>query len=159
MEVRLQRFWIWVKDFCTPANVYRFFRTSAKRYRSGRIAISVRQQVYRRRQFFKKEYWHGVVHVSIQVVGVRLVFKLEDAGSVKGKVLYATEEYALRRNGDYVHLLRHLAFMRDMCDLTELEEELLLDFKEKVMTMWPPRSNLDIQVCIHGTQNHRDGIS
>ena len=159
MEVRLKRLWMWIKDFCTPATVYRFSRINRKRYKSGRIAISVLQKVYRRRQFFKKEYWYGVVHVSIQVVGVRLVFHLEGAGSVKGKVLYATEEYALRRDGDYVHLLRHLLFMRDMCDLTELEKELLLDFKDKVTTMWPPRSNLDIQVCIHGTQNHRDGIS
>lgn len=155
----MKRLWVWIKDFCTRATVYRFLRTSAKRYKSGRIAISVSQQVYRRRQFFKKEYWHGVVHVSIQVVGVRLVFRLEDVGSVKGKVLYATEEYALRRDGDYVHLLRHLLFMRDMCDLTDLEKELLLDFKEKVMKMWPPRSNLDIQVCIHATQDYRDRLS
>ena len=159
MEVRLKRLWIWIKDFFSPADVYRFFRKSSKRYRAGRIAISARQQVYRRRHLFRKEYWYGVVHVSIRVVGVRLVFQIEDVGEVTGKVLYATEEYPLRRDADYVHLLRHLVFMRDMCDLTDIEKELLLDFKEKVMTMWPPSSNLDIQVCIHGTQDHCDGIS
>jgi len=154
MEVRMKRLWVWMKGLFPFSTGYRFLRKTVKSYKKERVAIRIEQRVYRRRRLLRHDYWHGTVHIVMRVVGVRLVYRLDVTDEpFLGMVLSATEEYSLRRDADYVCLLRHLLFMQDACDLSEAEKEFLRNFKVLVMAMWPPRSNLDIRDCIYGAEN------
>jgi hypothetical protein len=95
----------------------------------------------------------------MQVMGVRLIYRIPGNGEVLGKALFASENYALRRDADYVFLLRHLLFLLDTCNLTVEEQMFLKSVKEVFMEMWPPCSNLDINVCVYDTKNNSDRIS
>ena len=156
----MKRLWVWMKGLFSFSTGYRFLRQTVKSYKKERVAIRIEQRVYRRRRLLRHDYWYGTVHIVMRVVGIRLVFRLDIAEEpLLGRVLEATEEYSLRRDADYVCLLRHLLFMQDVCDLSEAEKEFLRNFKVLVMAMWPPRSNLDIRDCIHDTENACDGLS
>jgi len=156
----MKRLWMWIKGLFPSSTGYRFLRHSVKSYKKERIAIRIEQRIYRRWRCLRREYWHGTVHVTMRVVGVRLVYRLDVMDKpFLGMVLEATEEYSLRRDADYVCLLRHLLFMQDACDLSEEEKEFLSNFKLFVMAMWPPRSNLDIRDCIYGAENACNRLS
>jgi len=157
----MKRLWVWLGNFVYPSVMYRFVRKSKYKYKEGRISVLVKQRVYRRGRYIKREYWYGTVHVTLRVLGVRLLYRpLDDSNEpVVGKMLSATEEYSLRRDADYVCLLRHLLFMQETCDLTEVESVCLHRFKMIVMLMWPPCSNLDIKVCRDEFESTCDRIS
>ena len=157
----MRRFWTWLRDFfCSPSGRYRFLQRRSYEYKEGRIAVFVDQSTYRRWRYWRKEDWYGAVHVKIRVVGIRLVYRsAEHDEEILGKVLAAAEEYTLRRDADYVYLLRHLLFMKEACNLTKSEQLFVTNLKTIIMLLWPPRSSLDIRVCNDAFENLSDGLS
>lgn len=155
----MKRLWDWMRSFFSSDSPFVFYKENRREYREGRIGADVTQSVYRRRRYLRREYWHGTVHVKMQLMGIRLVYRMQGEGAVLGKVLYATENYVLRRDVDYVFLLRHLLFIAETCNLTQEEEQFLSGLKEVFMEMWPPQSNLDIQVCLYDTKNGCNRVS
>jgi hypothetical protein len=155
----MKRLWSWVKGFFSADSPFVFHRENLREYGGGRLVAEVTQRVYRRRRYLRRVYWYGTVHVRMRVFGVRLIYRAPGNGSVLGKVIYASENYALRRDVDYVFLLRHLLFLLETCNLSVEEQLFLSSLKEVFMEMWPPRSNLDIQVCVYDTKNGCNRIS
>jgi len=155
----VKRLWDWIKGLLSSNSPFVFHKESFREYKEGRIATEVTQRVYRRRRYLRRVYWYGTVHVKMQVVGVRLIYRIPGNGAVLGKAIYASEHYALRRDVDYVFLLRHLLFLLDTCNLTVEEQVFLESVKEVFMEMWPPCSNLDINGCVYDTKNNCDRIS
>ena len=156
----MKRFWTWLGDFFhfSPGH-YRFLRQRSYKYKEGRVAVFVTQRVYRRWRYCRRRDWYGAAHIKIRVVGVRLVYHgLDNEEPILGKILAATEEYTLRRDADYIYLLRHLLFMREACNLTEAEHSFVHNFKTIVMRLWPPRSGLDIRVCNDAFKDLGDGL-
>lgn len=149
----MKRLWSWFKSFFSADSPFVFHKENLREYREGRLVAEVTQRVYRRRRYLRRVYWHGAVHVQMWVAGVRLIYRVPGNDAVLGKMFYASENYALRRDADYVFLLRHLLFLIDTCNLTVEEQLFLSSLKEVFMEMWPPRSNLDIQVCVYDTKN------
>ena len=157
----MKRFWIWLGDFfCSSSSRYRFLQQRSYEYKEGRIAVFVAQRTYRRWRYWRREYWYGAVHVKIRVVGIRLIYRsLEHDEEILGKVLAASEEYTLRRDADYVYLLRHLLFMNEACNLTEAERTFASNLKTVIMLLWPPRSSLDIRVSNDAFKNLSNRLS
>jgi len=155
----MKRLWKWVRSFFSSDSPFVFYKQNLKKYGEGRLAVQITQRIYRRRCYLRRIYWYGTIHVKMRVVGVRLIHHVPGYGEVLGKVLYATEDYVLRRDMDYIFLLHHLLFLRDTCNLTNGEQLFLLRLKEVFMELWPPHSNVNIQVCVYDTQNGCDGIS
>tara|TARA_B100000745_G_scaffold249676_2_gene171750 strand:+ start:11250 stop:11735 length:486 start_codon:yes stop_codon:yes gene_type:complete len=161
MEVRMKRFWMWLGNlFSFLPGKYRFLRQETCTYKEGRVVVFVSQRVYRRWRRCRREYWYGAVRVELRMVGVRLVYRsIDHDDEILGKVLAAKEEYTLRRDADYVYLLRHLLFMREACNLTESEGTFVKTLKSVIMLLWPPRSSLDIRVCDDAFENLSNGLS
>ena len=156
----MKRLWVWLGKFVYPSVKYHFVRKSTYKHKEGRISVLVKQRVYKRGRYLRKEYWYGTIHVTLRVLGIRLLYRLSDSEEpIVGRRLSAKEEYSLRRDNDYVCLLRHILFMQETCDLTDVEKEYLHGFKATVMLMWPPRSNLDIQVCKNAFESTSDRVS
>jgi len=157
----MKRFWTWLGDFFhfSPSK-YRFLRQRAYKYKEGRVAVFVTQRVYRRWRRWRRENWYGAVHIKIRMVGVRLVYQgLDHEEPILGRILAAAEEYTLRRDADYVYLLRHLLFMQEACNLTGEERTFVSNLKTVVMKLWPPRSSVDIRVCNDAFKNTSDWVS
>ncbi len=141
----MKRFLSWLMDLLPyKDDAFVAYTSNQQRWSSGRLSISASQAVYRKRLWFKRLYWYGTVEVSVQVTGLRVILPFKKNSNHKGKVLYTYEKHLLRRDSDFVFLLRDLSFVGEHCDVTEAEDNVIFEAQEFILAALPAEHQFDI---------------
>lgn len=141
----MKRFWKrFVDSLPYRDDAYLLYASNDLRWSSGRLSVRASQAVYRKRNWFKRFYWYGTVEISVQVVGLSVQLPYNKDPSHKKKVLYTYENHLLRRDSDFVFLLRDLSFVGEHCDVSKAEDNVIFEVQEFVLAALPAEHQFDI---------------
>ena len=141
----MKRFWTWlIGSLPYPDSAYYPWKTNERKWSSARVTIRASQAVYRKRRWFLRSYWYGTIEIAVQVVGLRIHLPFKKGSPHAGKVLYTYEKHLLRRDSDFVFLLRDLSFIEQHCDVNKQEEDMLYEVQEFVLAALPAEHQFDI---------------